>query len=80
MWYINQPKILWREFFIIKLMMRKLTCPIYIQWWVGLYKYDLRFHWLHLLIWKPQPKGIGKRGFCMGGYKLEIFNLIVTPL
>jgi hypothetical protein len=76
MWYINQPKILWREFFII----RKLTCPIYIQWWVGLYKYDLGFHWSRLLILKPQQKGIGKRVFCKGGYNLEKSNLIVTPL
>jgi hypothetical protein len=80
MWYINQPEILRREFFIIKLVMRKSICPILYSMMGGIIQVWFRISLVTFIDFKTPTKGNGKRGFCMKGYKLEKFNLIVTPL
>jgi hypothetical protein len=46
----------------------------------GIIQVWFRISLVALIDFKTLTKGIGKRGFCMGGYNIEKSNLIVTPL
>jgi hypothetical protein len=60
--------------------MKKSLFPNSTQEWVKLYKCDLEFCWLNLLIYRMLPKRNWEKRFNMGAYILEKYSLIIGPL